>query len=108
MAYCETSYIYERLRELLLAISDGRKLNKLERSHLKQLLDEWDDILCPEQGCNPQLCPFGMPEAWVEFHGWPNLHALIEQLDQSKSITRLPQGHANPPQAQRRPGHFGP
>jgi len=52
-----------------------------------------------------------MPEDWIEYHGFPCLYDLIESLDQSEPIDRIPQAKSldafNAKWA-RRPGHYNP
>lgn len=53
---------YGPLRQLLLDISDGKSPSTSDRSHLKQMIIDWANADCPDDGCDRVYCPFLRPE----------------------------------------------
>ena len=111
MNYCETILFFQEIHDLLKLISDKKFMSLKEKLRIKELLDLWDEIECPESGCIPENCPYAMPIDWVEFHGYLNLHDLIEHLDQTKKIDFIPRRKSVEPlkaKWARRNGHYNP
>lgn len=111
MAYCETHEFFDEISALLKQLSDGITLSSDQSMKLKKLLDRWDSIICPSEGCTPAKCRYAKPTDWVEYHGFTCLFYLIEHLDQRKTIDRIPEQDGIDPLAApwaRRKGHYNP
>jgi hypothetical protein len=111
MTYCETYEFFDEISALLKQLSDGMPLSSDQSKKLKKLLDRWDSIICPNEGCTQAKCPYAKPIDWVEYHGFTCLFDLIEHLDQRKKIDRIPErGGIDPLVAPwaRRNGHYNP
>lgn len=97
---------------LLKLIDDKEFMSARQKERLKELLELWDSIECPETGCIPEKCPYALPIDWVEYRGYVNLHDLIEHLDQTKEINAIPvrKKTVDPLKAKwaRRKGHYNP
>src|ERR1700722_11991272 len=111
MAYCETHEFFDEVSMLIKLISDSVSLSVGQKVRLKELLDNWDSIECPDARCRPEACPYARPIDWVEHHRYPTLFDLIEALDQSRPINTIPKAaglDALDATWARRPGHYNP
>ena len=89
--YCETISFYDEMHDLLYLISYKKQLSLKQNKKLKELLDLWDQIECPDSDCVQEKCPYASSSIdWVKKHGYENLHELIEHLDRSGNITFIP------------------
>lgn len=86
MAYCETHEFFDEISALLKQLSGGITLSSDQSKKLKKLLDRWDSIICPSEGCTQAKCRYAKPIDWVEYHGFTCLFNLIEHLDQRKKL----------------------
>lgn len=111
MSYCETHEFFDELATLIQKLSDGISLSAKESRSLKRLLDRWDETTCPDAGCVPETCPYAKLIDWVEYEGYDCLFSLIQNLDQTNKITKIPKGESVDPLDApwaRRPGHYNP
>jgi hypothetical protein len=112
MPYCETHEFYDEIVGLLEKLAyTPRPLSTQEHDRLRDLLDRWDAIECPEAGCVPGQCPFARPVVWAEYFGYRTLYDLVERLDHTRPIKRIPRWSgvdALLAKGKRRPGHYNP
>ena len=108
---CETAEFFDLISDLLRSIAYSGPLDVSGSNQLKHLLDRWDSIECPAGGCHAGNCSYAKPIDWVEFRGYTCLFDLIQDLDQSSPIERLP---VKPgfeilrAEWAKRPGHYNP
>lgn len=112
-AKCNVQHVAHQLEGLLMKLSDGETLTKVDTEKLQELIQDYWNGDCGSQSCRPLSCSFRQPHSWLEVpHRYTDLRDVLhyEKSGISDNPPRLRARHAVDPfdLPVRQPGHYNP
>ena len=80
---CQAESLFHEIEKLIKKLSDCKQLSNTEEKRLRDSLDKYWEIECPENGkfCLPNRCSYKNLEAWTEPYGYENMAELLHYFE---------------------------